>query len=157
MSGPPSLSAASGVWPRGPGFTSAGPSATGSTPFGGDSIGLPVVNNSNLPSASMPNMGYQPPSNIQRPFTPFPSLQQPSSTAFPLLQQPASTPFPSLRQPFGPTNSLPSANYATVNTFPPTNQVPFNSVRNLFRINFVHFSLKKIKGTKSYTNHPKCR
>jgi hypothetical protein len=111
MSGYPPLSATTSVWPRTTGSSAADYSGAGPIPLGGGSMGLPTINNSNLPPAmNQGGFGNQAPPIPQVPRTPFPTLQQP----------------------LGAGNSLNSNNYATANTLPSFNSMPTNFVCKLY-------------------------
>lgn len=113
MSAIPPQSAVSNVWPRMAGAAIADPLIAASQPFGSSApIGLPTVNNPNLPPHATSN------------FAP------------PIPQVPA-TPFPSLQQPIRPTNSLISSNYAIPGAGPPLNPFLTNVVCHLFKKLFI--------------------
>ncbi len=113
MSGLPAPSALTNVWPR-----MTGPPGTGPIPLGGGNpTGLPVTNNPNLPSSTVPNIGNLPP---------------------PIPQVPT-TPFPNIRQPFGGMNNINSNNYGLPQNFPSYNSGPSNLVCHfLFFIHIIY-------------------
>ena len=123
MSDLPLPSAVSNVWPRVTGSTITGPSTTGPVPLGsGNPMGLPIVNNPNLPSSTIPNIGNVPPPVPQSPPTPFPAFQQP----------------------FGGPNSLSSNTYALPQAYPSYNPMQTNLVCPFFH-NMIDFFKKNNK------------
>jgi len=122
MSDLPFQSAVTNVWPRTAASTTTAPSTSGPVSIGGyNPVGLPTVNNPNLPSSTVRNTGNIPPPIPQPPLTPFPSIQQP----------------------FGTTSTNTNV-YAAPQPLPPFYPISPNLVCNLFK-NMTYFSLKKNK------------
>jgi len=134
MSDLPFPSAVTNVWPRTAVSTINAPSTTEPIPLGGSTpIGLPTVNNPNLPSSTIrPTplggntlIGLP---TINNPNLPLSTIQTTGNIP-PPVPQPPITPFPSIRQPLTTSSTITSP-YATAQAFPPFNPFPTAVVCN---------------------------
>jgi hypothetical protein len=110
MSGFPTPTAVSSIWPRGTDPTTNIPPMTRPMLTGGP-VDLPSINNPNLPLRTVGNSDNLPPT----------------------IPQPMRTPFPSLQQPLGPGNGFIRNNFPIAPALPPLNPYTPHFVCNLLK------------------------